>query len=632
MGRRLRASTRLRALALLWQASPRLSVLAVVFVIAEGVLPVLVLVLMGRVTGAIPDAVTFGLSSPQGHRLIVALAVAGFGYALSLMRGPFEDALTAASAARVDGLMQRRLVQAVSAPTGIEHLEDQDVLERLSSARGELLGGKPEGAPMALISLLGDRLTGVLACVVLATFRWWLGLALLVMWLLVRRPLGTRVRFQATRARQASAPLRRSWYLLGLAWRPHAAKEMRVFGLGEWTADRHREEWLRGMEPTWRELRRLSQQVWFAGALVLAGYALAAGVLGWEADHDQISLRTLATMLMMLPATMSAGSITLADISLAQMLAALPDLDALTSSLRPRPGTAPAPSATYGSSAGSRTPAAGAVPLPAAGLPRHNVRFERLGFAYPGRGEPVLRDLDLELPFGHSLGLVGVNGAGKTTLVMLLARMREPTGGAITVDGFPLTRLNERAWQRQVAVVYQDFARFPFSAAENVGLFGDGPPDRDVLARAADRAGATEIIDQLPRGWDTVLSPHYEGGVGLSGGQWQRIALARALYAVQKGARVLVLDEPTAQLDVRAEAAFYDRFLELTAGVTSIVISHRFGSVRRAHRIAVLDGGRIAELGTHEELLAAGGAYAEMFRVQAERFATAPAPAAGESA
>jgi ABC-type multidrug transport system fused ATPase/permease subunit len=198
--------------------------------------------------------------------------------------------------------------------------------------------------------------------------------------------------------------------------------------------------------------------------------------------------------------------------------------------------------------------------------------------------------------------VVGVNGAGKTTLVTLLARMREPTAGAVTVDGIPLTRLDERGWQRQVAVVYQDFARFPFTAAENVGLFADGSPDRDVLARAAERAGAAEIIEQLPRGWDTVLSPHYEGGVGLSGGQWQRIALARALYAVENGARVLVLDEPTAQLDVRAEAAFYDRFLELTAGVTGIVISHRFGSVRRAHRIAVLDGGRIAELGSHEAL------------------------------
>ena len=618
LGRRLRASTRLRALVLLWHASRTLSVLAVLFVIAEGVLPVLVLILMGRVTGAIPDAVTFGLSSPQGHRLVVTLALAGCAYALSLMRGPFEDGLTATAAARVDVLMQRRLVEAVCAPAGIEHLEDEQVLERLSSARGELLGGKPEGAPMAIVSLLGDRLTGELACAVLATFRWWLGLSMLVMWLLVRRPLGRRVRFQATRARQAAAPLRRSWYLLGLAWRPPAAKEMRVFGLGEWTADRHREEWLRGMTPTWQELRRLSKQVWVAGGLVLAAYALASGTIGWAADHDEISLRTLATMLMMLPASMAVGSITLADISLAQMLASLPDLDALTSSLR--------------SGAGVADP--GAQPLPAAGLPRRNVRFERVSFTYPGRAEPVLRDLELELAFGRSLGLVGVNGAGKTTLVTLLARMREPTGGAVTVDGVPLTRLNEREWQRQVAVVYQDFARFPFTAAENVGLFADGPPDPELLATAAERAGAAQLIGELPHGWETVLSPHYEGGMSLSGGQWQRIALARALYAVQNGARVLVLDEPTSQLDVRAEAAFYDRFLELTAGVTSIVISHRFGSVRRAHRIAVLDGGRITELGGHEELLAPGGAYAEMFRVQAERFAatattTAPRGGAG---
>ena len=199
---------------------------------------------------------------------------------------------------------------------------------------------------------------------------------MLVMWLLVRRPLGARVRFQATRARQAATPLRRSWYLLGLAWRPPAAKEMRVFGLGEWIADRHREEWLEGMTPTWQELRRLSKQVWVAGGLVLAAYALAAGTIGWAADHDEITLRTLATMLMMLPASMAVGSITLADISLAQMLASLPDLDALTSSLR----------------AGAEVADVGEEPLPAAGLPRRNVRFERVTFTYPGaRGARAAR-------------------------------------------------------------------------------------------------------------------------------------------------------------------------------------------------------------------------------------------------
>jgi ATP-binding cassette subfamily B protein len=588
---------------LLWRASRALSIAAVLFVLAEGALPVLVLVAMGRVTGAIPGAVAFGLSARFGQTLIVALAEAGTAYALSLLRGPAEDALTAAACARVDALMQRRLVTAVCAPVGIEHLEDREVLDQLASARGELLGGQPSGAPTALISQLGDRLTGILACVVLMTFRWWLGAGLLVVWVGVRAPLAEGLRRQARRSRMAAEPLRRSWYLLGLAWKPAAAKEVRVFGLGDWVADRHRSEWLEGTEPAWAALRNLELRAWIAGAVVLVAYAAAAATLGWAADHREITLRTLATMLPMLPTSMSAGSISYADISLEQLLAAVPDLEALTGALGRR--AAPA--------AGTR---------PAAGLPQRSVALERLSFTYPGASQPVLRGLDLELAVGRSLGLVGVNGAGKTTLVSLLARMREPTGGRITVDGVPLQELSPREWQQQVAVVYQDFARLPLSAAENVALFGSGrEPDPELLARAAEQAGAAEIVKRLPGGWATILSAHYAGGVDLSGGQWQRIALARALYAVATGARVLVLDEPTAQLDIRGEAAFYDRFLELTAGVTSIIISHRFASVRRAHRIAVMDGGGITELGSHDELLAVGGTYAQMFRLQAERFA-----------
>jgi ATP-binding cassette subfamily B protein len=594
-------SPRVRALLLLWHASPGLSVGAVLFVIAEGALPVLVLIAMGRVTGALPGAVVFGLSSGYGSTLLVALALAGVAYGLSLMRGPAEDALTAAASARVDALMQRRLVTAVCAPTGIEHLEDQDVLEQLASARGELLGGQPSGAPMALVSQLGDRLGGVLACVVLMTFRWWLGALMLVAWLGVRGPLAAALRDQARRGRAAAEPLRRSWYMLGLAWKPAAAKEVRVFGLGDWIAARHREEWLEGTEPAWRSLRRLERRAWIAGAVMLVAYGVAAATFGLAADHHEITLQTLATMLPMLPATMAVGSISYADISLEQLLAAVPDLESLTRALGRRAG-----------------PVAGL--RPATGLPVSSVTLERLSFTYPGARRPVLTGLDLELALGSSLGLVGVNGAGKTTLVTLIARMREPTGGRILIDGRPLDELDARHWQQQVAVVYQDYARMPLTARENVAMFGRFA-DPALLAEAATRAGAAEIVDRLPHGWDTILSPHYTGGVDLSGGQWQRIALARALYAVATGARVLVLDEPTAQLDIRGEAAFYDRFLELTAGVTSIVISHRFASVRRADRIAVLDGGAITELGSHDELLAAGGTYAQMFRLQADRFA-----------
>ena len=197
------------------------------------------------------------------------------------------------------------------------------------------------------------------------------------------------------------------------------------------------------------------------------------------------------------------------------------------------------------------------------------------------------------------------------------------------MDGIDLRDLDARSWQRQVAVVNQDFGRYPLTARENIAfrdLTADGVSgdfDAAALERAAAQDGAAEFIRALPRGWDTICAPGYRDGTDLSGGQWQRIALARALYAAAKGARVLVLDEPTAQLDIRAEAAFYERFLDLTAGLTTVVISHRFATVRRADRIAVLDQGRITELGSHDELLAAGGSYAEMFTMQGARFAEA---------
>ncbi|HVM13812.1 MAG TPA: ATP-binding cassette domain-containing protein, partial [Egibacteraceae bacterium] len=213
------------------------------------------------------------------------------------------------------------------------------------------------------------------------------------------------------------------------------------------------------------------------------------------------------------------------------------------------------------------------------------------------------------------------NGAGKTTLVKLLARLYEPTGGRITVDGVDLRDLDPRRWQRQVAAIFQDFTRYQFSAYDNVAVGAlQLAGDRRAVEHAAARAGASDIIESLPGGWDTRLSRQFTGGAGLSGGEWQRLALARALLAVAGGARVLVLDEPTAALDVRAEAEVYDRYLELTRGVTTVLISHRFSTVRRADRIVVLEGGKVVEDGSHDQLVAAGGRYAAMYELQASRF------------
>jgi ATP-binding cassette, subfamily B, bacterial len=609
---RVSGSVRLRVVHLLWEVSPGLAIALGLFVLADGILPNLAWIALGASTGRIPAAVSDGLDSAAGRALLVSLAVGAAAYGLSLMRTPVQDLLAAHCSAVMSAGMQRRLARAVCGPAGIEHLEDPAVLDRLAAASGELTTTRPADAPVTLAGLLGDRLGGLGACVVLATFRWWLGLLFLAGWLAVRPPLRRLLAERATLIRRATPALRHSWYYLGCAWRPQFAKEMRVFGLGDWILGRHQERWLAGMAPSWASVSQLNRRVLAFGGLIALLYAAGAAALGLAAYRQEISLGTLAVMLPMMAMTMQVGGVTGADVSLEQMLAAVPDLDRITGSLS--------------ALAAGRGPAGG---RPAAGHPAHGIRLEAVSYRYPEGDHDVLDGLDLELPAGRSLALVGVNGAGKTTLVTLLARLREPTAGRVLVDGTDVRDLDIRGWQRQVAVIYQDFTRYPFTAGQNVALADLGRDiDLAALAQAARQSGADAVVAGLPDGWQTRLGSGYAGSADLSGGQWQRIALARALYAVARGARVLVLDEPTAQLDIRAEAAFYDRFLELTAGVSTVIISHRFATVRRADRIAVLDGGRITELGSHAELVAAGGTYAEMFTLQAQRFAAAGPEAA----
>jgi ATP-binding cassette subfamily B protein len=593
---------------LLWRAGPGTTLAVYAFIIVEGALPNLSLIAIGRATGDIPAAVKLGLGSDAGHRLVGALAIGGFFYALSLLRGPLEDLLSAYSGTRTSTYMQSLLVHAVSSPAGIEHLDDPEVLDRLASASGELLSTRPSDAPMTAAGVLGDRLSGLLGCVVVGTFRWWAGLLLFVGWLGVRRAVFRLWTTRAGTVRLANRTLRQSWHFLGMTWRPEWAKEMRIFGLADWALAQHRRLWLEGMEPSWESVRLVEKRSWILGAFVTAMFGIVAGALAWAAYHNEVGLRTISITLMIMPSTIQLAGVNLTALQLENMLAALPDLDWLTAKLVP-----------------PRLPGGGPG-LPGAGTPRQELCFRGVAYRYPGTDRDVLEGLELSVPAGRSLAIVGVNGAGKTTLVTLLARLRDPTSGQITVDGEPLTSFDARGWQRNVAAVYQDFAHYPLSFEENVAFFDlGGSVDEDAFNYAVAQAGLQEVLGALPAGRSTVLSRQYHGGADLSGGQWQRVALGRALYAVARGARLLVLDEPTAQLDARAEARFYERFLEITAGVTSIVISHRFSTVRRADRIAVLDGGRISELGTHEQLVAAGGTYAELFQAQASRFTGSPA-------
>jgi ATP-binding cassette subfamily B protein len=261
------------------------------------------------------------------------------------------------------------------------------------------------------------------------------------------------------------------------------------------------------------------------------------------------------------------------------------------------------------------------VPVPS--RVTRGIRFDHVSFAYPGTTRNVLEDISLELPAGSVVAIVGENGAGKSTLVKLLGKLYEPGAGAIYVDDQPLARMPSDEWRSRLAGAFQDFFRFEFRARQTVGL-GDVPrlDDEPAVVRAMDRAGADDVVDRLAAGLDTQLGASWPSGVDVSFGQWQKLALARGFMRDQP--LVLILDEPTAALDAETEHALFERYAAAAQhavdGRITVLVSHRFSTVRMADLIVVLDGSRLVEVGTHEDLLAKGGQYAELYNIQAAAY------------
>ncbi|MEU0383211.1 ABC transporter ATP-binding protein [Streptomyces chartreusis] len=535
-----------------------------------------------------------------------------FGVTSVVLAGAFvidlvQDALARVVNARLTYALQAGLAAAVGEPVGTAHLEDPRTLDRIALAQGSLSNFKPADAPGMLARVASARLSGVVACGVLGGFHWWFGLAVLALWLAVRVPLRRSILAHVRAFSGDARVMRRARYFQQLSASREAAKEIRLFGIGDWIVEQFRLHWLDGMAQVWRIRGRLHRRVLWTGAGVLAGYLAACAVLYRAVTQGELTATGVAVLVPALVLAPSVAGISFDDIALDWMTLGLPELGALRRDLRASATALP----------GS------AAPTPS---PAPEVRFEGVRFRYPGTDRDVYESLGLVLDAGRVTAVVGANGAGKTTLVKLLARLHDPVGGRLLVDGVDLASLDPRLWRRDIALIGQDFVRVPGSLADNVG-FGSvaSLTDREGMRRALADAGGEELPDELPRGWDTPLATGGVPGADLSRGQWQRVALARALFAVRHGARLLVLDEPTAWLDARAEADFYDRFLTLVDGVTTLVISHRFGTVRQAHTIHVLDAGRVVESGSHDRLVAGDGWYARMFRLQADRLATAAA-------
>jgi ATP-binding cassette, subfamily B, bacterial len=582
---RLRGRDEWKFAGALMHADRRLATAWWTLLVLRGVLPAVFTIAMGVLVAAVQH------QSP----LAMPLTLLGVVFILMQVLPPIHYVTGANLGSRTAAWLYDQLTKACVQPPGMGHLENPALIRDLTVAREFDLGltGPPLFISMDFIaSELVMVVGGVAAAIVLAAYAWWAPLVLAGAWMgthWLLRESGVWHDRNTTEVRDAQ---RHAEYAYRLAVDAPSAKELRLFGLSNWVVDRFRTRRKRLLDLQWNATRLREQPVLWSLLLAASANVAVFWSLAHSASGGQLSLGRLVTFA---SAAIATSTIAFGGLSWALDFAAAPAGAVV------RLEAAMAPSGALAS--GHQT---------AAGLPAREIRFRGVTFAYPSMDTPVLAGLDLVIPAGSSLAIVGVNGAGKTTIAKLLCRLYDPQEGAIEIDGVDLRTLDVDEWRAGLTAVFQDFIRFELPLRDNVAP--SGAPDEAILPALA-AAGASGLA-----GLDTILSRAYAGGTDLSGGQWQRIALARALCAVERGARVVLLDEPTAQLDVRGEAEIFDRVLAATRRATTILISHRFSTVRHADRICVLENGAVVELGTHDQLMAAGGRYRTMFDLQAARF------------
>ena len=563
-----------RGLALIWWA----------IILLRGILPAVFAIAMGLLVAEVE----------HGEGLTQGLALVGAIFILLQVLTPIQQAVGANLGDRTAAWLYDQLTEACVRPPGMAHLEDPKLTSDLTIARDFDLGmtGPPLFISMDFIASGLVEMIGGLACAaVLTAYAWWAPIVLGGAWLATHWLLRESAVWRDRNTDEVRAAQRDADYAYRLAVDPPASKELRLFGLADWTIDRFVRRRTRLHALQYEATRLRERPVLWCTLLVTAAnvavfWSLAAAAAAGALD--------LGKTIVFAQCAIGTSMIAFGGLNWALDGAAAP----VAAVLRLEPAMKPAGALT----SGSRT---------ATGLPAREIHFRNVTFGYPG-GAPILEGFELTIPAGTSLAIVGQNGAGKTTLAKLLCRLYDPQVGAIEIDGVDLRELDLVSWRSRMTAVFQDFIRFELPLRDNVAPAG---APNDAIVSALESAGAANLATL-----DTILASGYEGGTDLSGGQWQRVALARALCSVKLGAGVVLLDEPTAQLDVRGESEIFDRILAASRHCTTILISHRFSTVRHADRICVLEHGKVVELGTHDELMTLGGRYRTMFDLQAMRF------------
>lgn len=587
-----------QAYRLVWSASPRAALLGIGLTLVAAVLPAAQAWVGKLIVDAIVNATKQGMEPMAGLRYV--LPFLGLEFALLLI-----SSVTSQVRSLSDRILQLQLTNHINSmiidkaiSLDLRFFEDPIFYDTLQNARRQA-DTSALNIVSAMLQMVQQTITLISLIVLLVRFSPWLAVIVFVSAIpsFLSQSQHAERAFRAVSRRAPESRLLN--YLETLLTGSESVKEIKLFGLGKPLLKRYQELFTR----FYLEDRAIAERRTMAGL----GWGLLAN-LAYYGSYAWIVLRTVAGRITLGDMTMFLGIFRQSQSSIRSLLDSLNRLyesnlylDNLMTYLELQPLLT--------------SPAAGQIaPEPI----RSGIEFRNVSFCYPGSDVYVLRNINLQIRPGERIALVGLNGAGKTTLIKLLTRLYDPTDGQVLLDGVDLREYDLDSLHQRFGVIFQDFVRYQFTVRENIG-FGqvDALDDTARIKEAADRGGATPIIESMPKGYDTMLGRRWEKGQELSGGQWQKIALARAFM---RKAEVLVLDEPTSALDAEAEYEVFRRFGELMEGRIAVLISHRFSTVRMADRIVVLSAGKIIELGSHAELIELNGAYARLFNLQAEGY------------
>ena len=582
-------------LKIVWDSGPAVVASGIILRLLVAVLPLGLL----AITKLIIDAIVHTVQTP-GHvvpRHFWWLVAAEFSLAvLGSLLSRTIDFLDALLADKYTRYVSIRVMKHASELDLIAY-EDPIFYDRLERARVQATDRL--GMIQSIGRLIQQMVTAISLSIYIVAYSPWL-LLLLVAGVLPAFLGESHFAFLGYAKNFRQTPIRRQLdYLRVLGGSKEAAKELKLFGLKNFLSDRFTSLW----DQIYEENVDLSRRRLIAGALLsllgTVGYYSAYVYVIWRALIGAISIGTLTALtgaIVQVSSNIQQIFSTLSGI--ADQALFLTDLLAffeMQPTIRSKPNALPAPRPVT-----------------------RGFEFRNVSFSYPGTSRLVLDRLNFQLRPGERVALIGENGQGKTTIVKLITRLYDPSEGQILLDGVDLREYNLEDLYREIGVIFQDFMRYEFSARENIaGGKIERVGDLHLLQNAAFKSLAHEVVEKLPSRYEQMLGRRFEGGVDLSGGEWQKLALARAYL---RDAQLLILDEPTASLDARSEYEVFKRFAELTAGKMALFISHRFSTVRMADRIVVLENGRIAEEGSHNELASLGGRYAEMFEMQAASY------------